>query len=370
MNASELIKRAKVQLILNHPFYATLALSVKYVEEPGIKTADIDGKVLRYNPTWIEAQNVEKTKGLIAHEVMHVALLHPFRRNGRNPKKWNRACDYAINQLLVDANFVLPSGGCIDSQYRGMSAEEIYKRLPDEPEDSDPDADGDPGGDGGVRDPQADTQQEMHEKEMDAKQVIAQAVLAGKQQGKMPGHLSQLIEEASEPIVNWKEILNSFLTEIIKSDYNFSHPSKRYLTQGLFLPSLRSVEKGNFVLIIDTSISVDNDLLKDFGGEMQTILASVAQNLTVYHVDTKVQAIEEYENDDELNLIAKGRGGTDFRPAFDHMRENGIDCAACIYFTDGLCNDFPDEPDFPVLWAIYNNKYFRPPFGDVLNIND
>ena len=62
-----------------------------------------------------------------AHESEHDARHHGTRRNGRDPIKWNEACDYAINIDLVDQGFVLPKGALLDGKYRGMSAEDIYR---------------------------------------------------------------------------------------------------------------------------------------------------------------------------------------------------------------------------------------------------
>jgi predicted metal-dependent peptidase len=57
---------------------------------------------------------------------MHPALQHHVRRSGRDPRRWNEACDYAINPLLLDAGLSLPDGVLVDHRFRGMSAEQIY----------------------------------------------------------------------------------------------------------------------------------------------------------------------------------------------------------------------------------------------------
>lgn len=360
------ITKAKVQLILGHPFFATLALKMQYQEDCAIPTANIDGKTIRYNPQFIENLSMDETKGVLAHEVSHVALLHHTRRQGRDPRKWNEACDYAINPILLDSGFVLPKGHLFNQAFVGKSAEEIYNLLP-------PSQDGDKGGDdtggcGSVSDAPAQTQSELQEIEAEAKQMVAQAAMIAKKQGKLPAQFEELIEELLQPSVSWREVLAAFLTEIAKNDYTWTKPSKRFLSQGLYLPSLESKETGEFILVVDTSASVDNEQLKQFGGEMQAILSDFQKGFTILYVDTKVAHVQEVEPDEDLKLNAKGRGGTDFRPPFRWVEENGVEPAALIYLTDMECNSFPDEPDYPVLWAKYGDRGVDPPFGELIKI--
>jgi predicted metal-dependent peptidase len=59
-------------------------------------------------------------------------LQHHTRRGGRNPRRWNMACDYAINPMLLDAGLTLPKDVLLDNRFRGMSAERIYNLLEEE----------------------------------------------------------------------------------------------------------------------------------------------------------------------------------------------------------------------------------------------
>jgi predicted metal-dependent peptidase len=77
-------------------------------------------------PEFVDTLNSATLAGVLAHEVMHPALQHHVRRSGRDPKRWNEACDYAINPLLLDAGLSLPDGVLVDHRFRGMSAEQIY----------------------------------------------------------------------------------------------------------------------------------------------------------------------------------------------------------------------------------------------------
>ena len=126
------IVAARVEMLLSEPFFGSLALRLDCQERPDVtKTVATDGVMLAYNPDFVTSISQKELVGVIAHEVLHCAHGHMWRRNARDFQKWNVACDLAINQILVDACFTLPKGILIDSQFSGMSAEAIYSKLPD-----------------------------------------------------------------------------------------------------------------------------------------------------------------------------------------------------------------------------------------------
>lgn len=372
-NATDLMTKAKVQLILQHPFYAMQALKMDFRASDAIKTAATDGQNVLYNPAYIETLSVEEIKGLIAHEVMHVASLHHTRRNGRDMRKWNEATDYALNPLIIKSGLQLPPGGLINDAFEGKSAEEIYSLLPppqdDQPGDGQGEGTPDPGKSGAVQDSQAKTEAERQQIEAQVKQQVAQAAMIAKQQGNLPAHLARLIDDILAPAVNWREVLARFLDQIERNDYTWTKPNSRYLHAGLYMPSLESKAVGKFVLIVDTSGSVDGELLNQFAAEVSEIAEAWNVGFTILHVDTKVNSVQEFEPGDTIN--PQGGGGTDFRPGFTWIEENEAEPAAVIYFTDGECNSYPKQaPEYPVLWAVYGHmaRTFSAPFGETVPI--
>lgn len=151
--AARAIRAARTALVLDQPFFGALALRLKIVEDPGCGTAWVDGVSLGYDPAFVESLTHAERVALLAHEVMHCALGHPWRRSGREKKGWNVATDYAINLVLTDSGFTLPEGGLLDRQWEGRSAEWIYDRLPRESPESD--ESGGEGGDDGDDSPSA-----------------------------------------------------------------------------------------------------------------------------------------------------------------------------------------------------------------------
>ena len=142
--ASELFAKARAALLVGAPFWGVLSLRLAPVEDPSIPTMQTDGVSIRFNPDFVAGLSRSLRRTGIAHETMHCAALHHTRRGGRNLRRWNIACDYP---LLVEAGFELPEGMLIDPAYAGMSAEDIYARLPqDAGENGDDQDSNDPGG--------------------------------------------------------------------------------------------------------------------------------------------------------------------------------------------------------------------------------
>ena len=146
-------------------------------------------------------------------------------------------------------------------------------------------------------------------------------------------------------------------------------PNKRFICQGLYLPSVKSEELQNIVLTIDTSGSINQALLNQFKSEIEAILTEFQTELIVIYCDTTIRKIETFtSNDLPLNLQCPGGGGTDFKPPFEYIEKEGLNPACFIYLTD--CQGrFPDHaPDYPVLWVNLINSEVGP-FGETVNVN-
>lgn len=171
--------KARSGLVLEHPFFANLALRLEMREDPGCISAWSDGRVMAYNPLYIESMPLEKVKGLQCHEVLHLVCCHHTRRGGRDKKLWNKACDYAINPILLEAGIELPTGYLEDPAHYGKTADAIYKVLVDMSDerkggaqsgkgqevDEDEDAEKNPGAENEDEESQAEQGEEMKEQD-------------------------------------------------------------------------------------------------------------------------------------------------------------------------------------------------------------
>src|ERR1035441_970635 len=123
------IQKARATLLLDHPFFGSLLFRLKGCLNRSIATMATDGVSLYFNPEFVDTLNSATLAGVLAHEVMHPALHHHVRRSGRDPRRWNEACDYAINPLLLEAGLSLPDGVLVDHRFRGMRSEEHTSEL-------------------------------------------------------------------------------------------------------------------------------------------------------------------------------------------------------------------------------------------------
>ncbi len=406
MTPEEKITKARSQLVLEQPFFGVIALRLPMVRREKIPTMQTNGKTIEYSPDFVDRMTVSELKTVIAHEILHVTQLHHLRRNGRDPGNWNIAADFAINVILTDSKFEIPAGGLLDRALRGMSAEDIYDRAPD-PEEGDPgegaegeeggsgegegedpaedeeeNKDPDPGGMGGVVDAEDENDQilspaEIESAEREVKIMISQAAQIAKAQGSIPGAIERMVERATHPPAPWREILRRFIAQSAAADYSWSHPSRRHIAAGMYLPGIEKEGIGEIAITIDTSGSIDMVALSQFGEEVRKIAEDLEpERVHVFYVDCRLHGHEVFERGEEITFTPKGGGGTDFRPAFEYMDRENIDPKCLIYFTDLYCNRYPAEPDFPVLWAVFNpwggegNSVYRAPFGETVGLSE
>lgn len=387
MTAKEKLTKARAGLILDLPFFGSLALRLTLQEDPSCETAWTDGKSMGYNPDFIESLSLDQVKGLICHEVMHCACAHQARRGDRNHQKWNIAGDYAINQIIEDAKITLPEGHLIDPAYKGMNADEIYSKLPNTPPAPsqegnsrgtlqrapagvDKGVGNDPGRCGEVRDAESPKSEIQNaQSEQDWKVAVAQAAQEARMQGKLPAGLDRLVTDILEPKVDWREVLRRFVDQSAKNDYQWFPPNRRYIHQRLYLPSLKSEELPPIVIAIDTSGSIGKEELDQFAVEMTAILEDHHTSCTVIYCDARIANVEEFSSDDlPLQLHPKGGGGTDFRPSFDYVGAQCLVPSCMIYLTDLECSSYPSEPPYPVLWARIGKGGTMPPFGEEVQL--
>jgi len=382
---------ARARLILDHPFLGALALRLPLTPAGAwCRSTASDGQRLYYNPQYLAQLTPAQLAFALAHEAMHCALGHFARRGRRSPRRWALACDLAINPLLVSEGLQPPADAVVLDLYAGMTAEEIYPCLEEQPEDdwaeeAQPGAEetgaGGTTGEGagapaeGVaneRHAPGETEGEALPSRPDAaaapppraarvaddrlrqwQRYTAAAAQRAREAGKFGGMLARAIETALAPHADWRTLLARFLSARARDDYRWSRPSRR---EGeALLPALHSTS-GEIVVALDVSGSIADDVLVRFLSEVDALKAQLAARIWLLACDAALAPgspwlFEPWETL-ALPSVLHGGGGTAFTPVFEWVIAAGLRPDALVYFSDGQ-GEFPSHaPDYPVLWLI------------------
>jgi predicted metal-dependent peptidase len=393
------LTKARTALLLDHPFFGALLFRLAFCETSSVATMATDGVSLFYNPRFAEELPPGELVGVLAHEVMHPALHHDSRRGDRDPKRWNAACDYAINPLLVEAGLQLPQDGLLDARFAGMSAEQIYNLL--DPQQEEPKSDSQagtegqhtespggpeaspdhpvapetPGGFAQVLDtprpaaldaPDYAVQQtEEHEREWQI--AVEQAENIARFAGNVPAGLERSLEAGDKASVDWREVLRRTFSETLPADYTWVRPNRRHIWKGLYLPGIAREGVGEIVIAVDCSGSISKRVLGLFQSEIGALVAEhQPERVHVLYFDAEVHRQDLFERGETIALSPAGGGGTAFGPVFAHLEDQGIVPHSLIVLTD-MEGSFPtQEPPYPVIWA--STEPGRAPFGATVSL--
>ena len=396
---------ARTRLILDKPFLGALVLRLplQAANPAWCATTGTDARKFYYNPAYIAELRPQELQFVLAHEALHCALGHFARRQHRVKHRWDLACDYAINPILLEDGLTAPPGMIMLKEYAGMTAEEIYpciadndhsetldqhlydkqdnpseggqeqqsnpldQRQPNEqsnqsqtPADnpssisSKPNqAEFDPAAQDGKPPPPL-TQQEAEQLAVQWQQRLAGAAQQAEQAGKLSGVMKRLVQDILRPRLPWRNVLAHYLTGLARDDYSYTRPSTRRGNPAIF-PSLKS-QQINAVVALDVSGSISDTELQECLSELNAIKGQVRARITLIACDAEI--IEGFpllfEPWEEISLpqALAGGGTTDFRPVFDWVNQQDQAPDIVLYFTDAA-GIFPSTaPNYPVLWLV------------------
>jgi len=400
VDVMERIIVARVGLLLRHPFFGNMATRLKIMAaDDWLPTAAVDGRNLYFNTQFFNAMNNKEIEFVIAHEILHCVFDHLMRREDRDPKLYNIAADYIVNNLLVRDNIgQKPSFiDCFqDFKYDGWTSEEVYddiyetakqngedfikqlgEMLDEHLEGMGNDAEGD--GDAGEEEDKngnkvSKKKPKFSKEEMKKiKDEIKEGMLSAAQAagaGNTPAEVQRLIKELTEPKMNWREILRQQIQSTIRHDFTFSRPSRKGWHTGAILPGMDFDDEIDVCIGLDMSGSIGDNQAKDFLSEIKGIMDEYkSYNIKLWCFDTKVYNEQDFSaeaGDDLLDYEIIGGGGTDFDVNWTYMKENDIQPKKFIMFTDGYpWNSWGDADYCDTVFIIHSHrdKDLQAPFG-------
>ena len=378
---------ARVGLLLKASFFGNLATRLKLVNaDEWCGTAATDGRNFYYNSRFIQMLRPKEIEFLFGHEVLHCVYDHFGRRGDRDPQLFNIANDFCVNADLIKHHVgeKITTVPCLyDPKYDGMSSEEIYDilyekadkidigKLLDQMIDEHLDGEGDSDGDG--EDGKGKGRPKLTAEERQAiKDEIKEAMLAAAATvdgaGNLPAGVKRLIQELTEPQMNWRELLRMQLESTIKSDYTWMRASRKGWHMDAVMPGMKLDPMIDIAVALDASGSISETMLKDFLGEIQGIMESFpAYRIHVVTFDTEAYNPVQYDSenlDDICDYEIKGGGGTDFECIFNYLKENEIEPKRLVVFTDGYpFGSWGDENYADTVWILHGTTTIEPPWG-------
>jgi predicted metal-dependent peptidase len=392
VDVHERVVTARIGLLLKHPFFGNMATRLRVQEcDDWCPTAATDGRNLFYNTQFFNAMSNKEIEFVIAHEILHCVFDHLTRREDRDPKLYNIAADYVVNNMLVrDRIGQKPTlVDCFqDFKYEGWSSEAVYDDLfknakkinidelgdlLDEHLDWGDDGEGEGEGDGkegkeGKGRPRY-SKEELQKIRDEIKEAMIQAAQAAGA-GNTPAGVQRLIKELTEPKMNWRQLLRQQIQSTIKSDYTFARPNRKGWHMGAVLPGMRFDETIDIAVSIDMSGSISNKQASEFLSEIKGIMDEYKDyRIKLWCFDTRVYNEQDFSADGGTDLMdydVKGGGGTDFEANWQYMKNNDIQPKKFIMFTDGYpCSSWGDENYCDTVFIIHSNhdKNLQAPFG-------
>jgi predicted metal-dependent peptidase len=389
--ARERLVTARIGLLLRHSFFGNLATRLTLINaDEWCATAATDGQKFYYNSRFIMMLKTKEVEFLVAHEVLHVVYDHMGRRGDRDPQIWNIADDYCVNADLKRhkiGQFITTVPCLYEQKYDGKSAEEVYddlmknikkismddlidQLLDDHLDSEDGDAEGD--GEDGTGNKKGKGRPQLSDEEKERiRQEVKQAIINASstaEAGSLPAGVERLIRQATDPVMPWRELIQTNLTSAIRTDYSWMRPSRRGWHMDAIMPGMTPGEEIDVVVAIDMSGSISNKQAQQFLGEIGGMMDSFdGYKVHVFCFDTDTYNPQDFtsENLDSIdNYEPMGGGGTDFDCIFEYLKKVGNVPKRLICFTDGYpCGSWGDADYCDTTWIIHGDPNPNPPFG-------
>ena len=401
------LRAARTRLCMEKPFLGALVVHLPFEPADQCPSIATDARKLYFNPRYIDGLSFAETQFVIAHVALHCALGHFARRGHRLRRRWDVACDHAINPLLVDEGLRPPAGVLLDQRHRGLSAEEIYPLVSEEAHAQVLDLHASDGMAGfedasraGAARPQPDASDRAYysddaawsdagstaRRNDGAAAAIEQApasmqellqtwqtrLAQAAQQARLAGGLGaswqRLLGGLLAPRLPWRTLLARYLATFARDDYSFRRASRRE-GQAL-LPRLHS-DQIEVCVVLDTSGSIAEAQLREFVSEIDALKAQIRARVTLHACDHALAPQGPWTAESWQPIVLPkaltGGGGTDFRPVFDWIRRERLRPDVLVYFTDAE-GEFPvAAPPYPVLWLVKGRASV--PWGERIQLN-
>lgn len=402
---SDLIQVLMIDKGSNMAYFSYILLRMKRIETTEIPTMGVLPTAscieLYYNPKFVETLSYLEFRYVLMHEILHVINSHAEREIKKYSHEYNNICmDLAVNSILGPENAIkgalLPEVGLFANIPRGKSYEEYTELLKDSVQSTKKkngkgkgggENNSDPGGGGGPQDSDdqgsggesevgADasghdlrrkkgSEMSSEEREM-AKGIVESMAKNALEHAKAIGNVSSDLEEMIKSLfthkINWRKYIKNWIGEKVymNTEPSIKFKNKRYPRFHGIIPGQIKKFASPILIAIDTSGSMSNKELSMFLAEINAI----QYPKDIIQVDCEIKDIQRVGTRKLTSLKMKGRGGTEFEPAFEFAEKNKY--KNMIFFTDLEVNLPKKRPNVNILWVCTTDN--EAPYGKIVRL--
>ena len=343
---------AKAWFVSSYPLLGAMAARFRLITDStalahmGVRIAAVSCHMAEIYINPHAGLSTEEWRFVLAHEFLHAALHHADRLEGRNPLLWNMACDFVINDWLLDMHVgSMPDGALYDAQFHGLSSETIYDRILLEARRYEKLHSGDILYGGGGADAASSTLDDFYRRALQRGLQYHES----SNRGFLPAGLIEEIHALSMPPIPWDVQLGTWFVRQFPTTQphrSYARMSRRQSAApeiprpAWIYPSEPQAEK-TFGIVLDTSGSMPRSLLAAALGSIASYSAARGVH-AVRLVFCDAAAYDQGAQPPESlleSVYIQGRGGTRLQPGIDLLEraEDFPKDAPILVITDGQC---------------------------------
>jgi hypothetical protein len=349
---------------------------------------DVNKMEIKLNEKWFVELSKEEAAGALVHLVYHAALLHPYRKGGRDEELYNRACDEVVNQMIEQSGYVLPPDVEASSEYGSMAMEAIYNVLEQNKNQKQNNGNGSGNGQGkgngqnqnqGNNGGQNSLSNDMNFSDSSPSPQLQEAIInssaalkavTGKDAGQAFETLQTVLNALQDGSLSWEELLHSYATELSRGNPSYHKFERRMINQGYYFPSNEDVNKLEHIMVaFDVSGSVSEEQAEHFLREIKKMFTNCSPDkLTMMTFNTKIVETKEFTDESQfVKMNLKMGGGTALEPVFEWVEKAKPNFI--VVFSDLWC-DRIEKCSVPTIWVCIDNPNAEVNFGKLIHVNE
>ena len=383
MDVEQEVQRFRMTLLRKMPFYGDVVMRLPFAANPAIRTARTNGYQIEYSPRFLAGLKPEQRSYVLMHELLHVILMHCGRCLDRDPELWNVASDMVVNHTLDRMRMTRGCGIALQRPPDGIfcqvnsmeTVEDLYEKLRQQNQ--------------GRKKGQViryvyqkywGQEAEAKIKARDDLIIQAHGTAAGQREEGTTGPdwsaalVEAIVREALEKnrgdvgsylipevllkprarrLLNWKQILRSFLTEEISEESSYITPERKYIHMDLILPGYSREEEAleEIWAFVDSSGSISMEELEKFLTQLAGICKEFKCAMNICYWDTELTDVYKHVSEEKKiwECLPRHSGGTDINCVYRWLRKERLRPRVMLILTDGYFGNVQESDFIPSL---------------------